>query len=367
MNDMMGLITTNYDTGDFGILTNERPSASLPFGGRYRLIDFPLSNMVNSGITTVGMITPHMYRSLMDHVGVGKEWNMDRKIGGLFILPGSVYGLKGSRGKYLIRDLRQNRPFLERGGCKRVLVCDSSKIFNINYEEVEKIHAETGNDITLIYKKGLYSESENEVYLDISSRERVVDITSGANKEGNCFIDAFIIELELLLKIIDWYEHMSYMDLLDIFSQHLNDFRIGAYRFDGYVGVINNLKTYMETSSDLLSEEVRKLLFNPEAPIYTKVQDAPPAKYVKGSEVSSSLIASGCIIEGTVENSIIFRDVHIAKNAVVRNCVLMQHCEIAENVILENVICDKYVTVKPNVKILASQDSPIAINKRERI
>ncbi len=367
MNDLMGLITTNYNTGEFGTLTSERPSASLPIGGRYRMIDFPLSNMVNSGVRTVGLITPYMYRSLMDHVGVGKEWAMDRKIGGLFILPGTVYGIQGARGKYVIRDFRQNRAFLERGGCKHVLICDSSKIYNIDFEEVEKFHVETGNDITMIYKKGLFCDSEHEVYLDISSRERVTDIVSGANKEGNCFIDAFIINLDLLIQLIDWYEHMSYMDLLDVFSQHMNDFRIGGYRFNGYVGIVNNLKTYMDTSTDLLREDVRKLLFNHDTPIYTKVQDAPPAKYMAGSSVSSSLIASGCIIEGTVENSIIFRDVHVSKNAVIRNCVLMQHCEIADNVILENVICDKYVTVKPNVKILASQDSPMAISKRERI
>jgi len=367
MNDLMGLITTNYEIGDFGTLTSERPSAALPFGGRYRLIDFPLSNMVNSGIHIVGLITPHMYRSLMDHVGVGKEWDLDRKIEGLYILPGSVYGLKGARGKYLIRDLRQNMPFLERGGKKRVVICDASKICNIDFSEVERDHVAAGRDITLIYKKGLYTEGNKELYLNISSRERVTDITAGANRDGNCFLDAFIIELDLLLKIIDWYEHMSYMDLLEIFAQHLSDFNIGSYCYDGYVGVINDLKSYMDVSADLLNEDVRKHLFSHDNPILTKVQDSPPAKYIEGSSVTSSMIASGSIIEGTVENSIIFRDVHIGKNSTVKNCVLMQHCEVAENVFLENIICDKYVTIKPNVKLSASADSPMAISKRQRI
>ena len=367
MYNLMGLITTNYKGTDFGTLTQERPAASLPFGGRYRLIDFPLSNMVNSGIKTVGLVTPHMYRSLLDHIGEGKEWNLARKTGGLFILPGSVYGVKNAHGKFLIRDLLQNRPFLERGGCKYVVICDASKLCNIDFREVAQAHAEAGRDVTLICKNGLFLDYPNELYLSLGSRDRVTDITMGANKEGNCFIGAFIINLDLLLKILDWYEDLGYMDLIDVFAERLTDFNVGAYRFSGYVGAIEDLKTYMEASQDLLREDVRKLLFNMDKPIYTKVQDTAPAKYTESSDVSSSLIANGCIIEGTVENSIIFRDVHIGKGSIIKNCVLMQHCDIGEHVILENIICDKYVTIKSDVQLSASYGSPLAISKKELI
>ena len=362
----MGLITANYKSGDFGVLTEERPSASLPFGGRYRLIDFPLSNMVNSGITTVGLLTPHMYRSLLDHVGVGKEWALSRKLGGLFILPGSVYGMRSGKAKILIRDLQLNKAFMERGDCDHIVICDASKIYNIDFSEVEKYHEESGNGITLLYKKGLFTDSGSEIYLDIVDNE-VRGFKTEPNKEGNCFIDAIMLDTKLLFDLMDWYEDMSYMGLMEVITEHISDFRIGAYAFTGYVGPIYDLQSYLETSQDLLRGDVRKTLFREDRPVYTKVQDAPPAKYMTGCEVSGSLIASGCIIEGTVENSIIFRDVHIAKGAVVRNSVIMQHGEIGENARLEHVICDKNVTIRADVQISASYGRPMAINKKEQI
>ena len=367
MKDLMGLISTNYISGDYGTLTKERPEASLPFGGRYRLIDFQLSNMINSGITTVGLVTPYMYRSLMDHVGVGKEWALSRKTGGLFILPGSTFGLKGARGRIMVRDLIQNRAFLERGNCKHVVLCDSNKVMNIDYSAVEEAHEANGNDVTFVYKKGLHTRKDSEMYLNLDGEGRVSKVVVGQNKDANCMLGAYIMNLDVLLNILDLYEHMGYMDMVEILNEHMEDLKIGSYEFNGYVGVINDLNSYMRVSMDLLKPEVRCQLFTDDKPIHTKVQDAPPVKYVKGCDVCSSLVSSGCIIEGTVENSIIFRDVHIAKGAVVRNCILMQHCDISEGVILENVVCDKYVTVKPGIQISVSPESPIALNKKDML
>ena len=369
MKSLMGLISTNYDSGDFGILTANRPVASLPFGGRYRLIDFPMSNMVTSGISTIGLITPYKYRSLMDHVGVGKEWALNRKVGGLFILPGSTFGLHGAKGRVMVRDMNSNRAFIERGGCEYIVISDSSKVMNIDYSVVEEFHHDSGNDITIIYKDGMQPGRPNETYLTLGDGGRVTKIRGGAfdTKNTNMMLGAYVLKVDFLLSILDQYEHMGYLDLIDVFRENIDNYKIGTYKFEGYAGVISNLVTYMTVSMDLLKPEVREELFRYDKPILTKVQDAPPVKYVKGSDVSSSLISSGCVIEGTVENSIIFRDCHIAKGAIVRNCILMQHDEVPEGAVIEYVACDKYVTIKPGVHISGTPEAPIAINKRDMV
>lgn len=367
MRKMMGLICANYSEGNFGALTNERTIASMPFGGRYRLIDFPISNLVNSGISDVGLITPYMYRSLMDHVGAGKAWSIEHKVGGMFILPGSIYGLKNIQSKFLLRDLIQNRTFLERGSQDLVVVSSCNKVFNIDYKAVEKVHEESGNDITLIYKKGLDPMELSETYLDISSSGRVVDYANTPFGNKNCFIDAFIIEKSLILKFLDWYEALGYLDFIEIISENLDKVKVGSFAFDGYVGLINGLKSFMKTNSDILSADIRNELFKPERPIMTKVLDASPAKYMSGSKASNSIVSTGCIIEGTVENSIIFRGVCIKRGAVVRNCIIMQKSVIGENSILNNVICDKLAVISPGVQLIGGSDTPIVIGKKQEV
>ena len=154
MEKMIGLIAANFTDETFGELVQMRPVASLPYAGRYRMVDFPLSNMVNSGVGTVGLVTPYMYRSLLDHVGVGKEWTLSRKVGGMFVLPGSIYGLKNVHGKFLLRDLQQNRVYFDRGGNSQVVFSGCCKVFNIDYRKVVEYHVKNHNDITLIYKRG---------------------------------------------------------------------------------------------------------------------------------------------------------------------------------------------------------------------
>lgn len=364
MKKLMGLVTANYSNEAFGVLTNERPVASLPFGGRYRLIDFPLSNMMNSGITTVGLITPYMYRSLMDHVGVGKEWSLNRKIGGMFILPGSIYGLKSTRGKFLLRDIIQNTPFLIRGGCDLVAVTGCNRIYNIDFREVAAQHESGGAEITLVYQKR--DDGGEGQYLTFSENGRVTAVKNDAGS-GNYFLDAFIINRELLLKFTNWYQALGYLDLMEIIGENLDKVRVRGFEYAGYVGCVDGLDSYMQTNLALLRADVRDALFLRDRPICTKVQDSPPAKYLETSHVCNSLISSGCTIEGTVENSIIFRGVRVGRGAVVRSCVIMQGCEIGEDTNLENIICDKYVEVKAGVKVTASPDAPIAVGKKQEL
>lgn len=367
MKGIMSIICTNYIDSDIGQLTASRPLASLPFGGRYRLVDFPLSNMKNSGIRTVGIIMPYMYRSLMDHLGGGKEWNQYRKVGGFFYLPGTIYGLKTARSKFLLRDFIANKPFVTRGNGELVVISGSNKIFNIDYSSIARQHEASGADITLVYKKGFIPAESSELFLNINDFGRVTNIGHEPSKNANCFLDAFVINREMLLNYLNWYEALPYLDLMDAITETLSTVKVFACEFHGYAGSINGLKTYMSCNMDLLNEEVRSELFLPERQISTKAQDSAPAKYFPNAKVKNSIISSGCKIDGTVEDCIIFRDVTISKNAVLKNCVIMAHSVISRHVILENVICDKYVKLQPGIKLCGSFDSPITIEKNSSL
>ncbi len=363
MNDLMGLICTNYEESGFGTLVSDRPVASLPFGGRYRLVDFPLSNMVNSGIHTVGLITPYMYRSLLDHVGSGKAWELGGKTSGLFILPGTIYGQRAGAGKLIMRDLQVNRPFFEKGGGSRIAVSASSRIMNIDYRKVATYHDHCDAHITLIYKKNFAVSDPGVPALTIDEAGRVTAIEDGGGKPCNCYLDSFIISAPLLLNLTKWYSAMGFVDILDIFKDNLKMFKVYAYEFDGYVGAVDDLKSYMHCSMDLLSHDVREELFRADRPISTKVQDHPPAKYGKNAKIINSYIASGSIIEGHVENSIISRSVYIGPDAVVKNSIVMPDCTIGREAKIDYVICDKRVKIEDFVILSGTEDAPLSIGK----
>lgn len=363
---ILGLVSCNYNNDAFGSLTAERGMAALPFGGRYRVLDFPLSNMVNAGIRTIGVITPYHYRAIMDHVGAGKEWSLNRKNGGMFILPGSIYGLKNMRSTFLLRDIIQNRAFLDRGDEEFVLLSGSHKIYNMDLRPFIAAHKASGCDATLLYKPINDAENYAGTYLELDGA-KVRGILAEAAGQAACFMDCFIIRRELLLKFIDWYMALGYLDLMDIIAENLPNLNVGAYAFSGYLGQLNNIRDYMACSQDLLRPEVRAEVFSAEHQVCTKIQDSPPAKYGAAPCVHNALVPTGCTIEGTVENSILFRGVKVGEGAVVKNCVIMQRTVIEPGAALENVICDKYVTVSRGNKLFGTPVKPLVIPKGSEI
>jgi len=364
MKRMMGLVCTNYSDDDFGALTEERPVASIPFGGRYRLIDFPLSNMVNSGINTVGLITPYMYRSLLDHVGNGKAWSLSRKVGGMFILPGTVYGIKSARGKFLVRDIIHNKAFLERSRRDVVVLSATSKIYTIDYREVVEQHEKSGAVITMVYKRMPY-DAEKALDVICDARGRVTSLQEVDHGNICQFIDSILIDRELLLKFTEWYQNLGHLDLTEIIRENLDKLPVHGYEFKGYMRSIDSVSDYMSASMELLEPEVMRELFMGPGGIMTKVQDAPPAKYFPGAKVSNSIIATGCMIRGTVENSIVFRGSTIEEGAVVRNSVVMPNGRVSSGGLLENVICDKYVTIGEGVHLSGNAERPLIVTRKQ--
>ncbi len=354
MDRVIGLIAANFATDEMGELTDERTIASLPYGGRYRLVDFPLSNMVNSGITTVGIITPYKYRSIIDHVGAGKAWGLDRKNGGLFVLPGSVFGISSSGSRFLLRDIRRNVVYLMRSPAPYVLVTSANTVSNMDYSELLKRHLETGADITLVYN---VADSDDTHRTGIKTDgDRVTEVIHGVSAGDKAFLDCFIISRSLLLKIVEWYSAIDYLDLFEVLEDDFDKMDVRAYMYEGYAKSIFTVQDYFKGSMDLLNMNVYDEIFSKDATIMTKVQDSVPTKYVKSAVVKNSLIPAGCVIAGSVENSILFRGVTVGKGAIVKNSIIMQSCVLGDGACIENAIIDRSNVIRAGTVIKGSAE-----------
>lgn len=364
-NNVLGLIFSNIHEEKVRELTENRTMGSVPFGGRYRLIDFPLSNMVNSGINKVGVITKGNYQSLMDHLGSGKAWDLSRKREGLFILPpfGAETNFVGSR----IESLASNSRFLRHSNEEYVLLTDSDIVCNIDYSEVLAQHLKTQADITLISRFGkLPARMSDPAVYTVDPDGRVRDMLINPRTEGECCygIGMMLIRRDLLIRLVtDCVSRNFYNFKRDLLQRNLSGYRVFAYDFKGFVKIICSAVAYFEANMALMLPNVRAQLFNPIRPIYTKVRDDMPARYGLGASVSNSLIADGCVIEGEVRNSVLFRGVHIGEGTVVENSVVMQGSSIRLNCRMNYVITDKDVVIKNDRSLLGFESYPVFIAK----
>ncbi len=366
-NDMLGLIFTENPEAGMGELTAHRSLAAVPFGGRYRIIDFMMSNLVNSSVTNIGVATPSNYRSLLDHLGTGKAWDMDRKNDGLFILPSldnsQIYG-----GIDIINGVHN---YIKRSSQEYVAIADCNTICNIDFEDALNFHIEKDADITMVYSQvENLSESElkRNILLDISNSSQVTDIQVYPTKQksNNSYMHIFIIRKDMLTELVDdAVAHDKHYISKDIFLANIKKLKIFAYEYSGYQLKIDDIKSFFDANLQLLNKQVREEIFGlkTDRPIYTKVKDSVPTKYSKHAEVSNSIIADGCSIEGTVKNCILFRGVHIAKGASVENCIIMQGAEIMENCMMANVIFDKEVVLRKGKKLIGQDTYPMIIGK----
>lgn len=357
----LGLISANYNKKELEALTKSRTVATIPFGGRYRLIDFALSNMVNSGIKTIGLITPYYYRSIMDHVGAGKPWELARKIGGLFILPGTVYGDRSQGSRVLIRDLIRNHRILDRSHSDYVLISDSSVVMNCDFKPFIEAHEASGCPISLMYKKE--AGKADRAYLKIKKSGKVEKIVKGGSTLDNLFLGCYIVNRDFLTDFLEWYKALDNYDFMEVLAENIDKYDVNTYEYTGYSAVIDNVNEYKQASRDLLDHETRIELFEQERLILTKTQDETPTIYKPSASVNKSLIAAGCIIEGTVINSVIFRSVHIKKGAVVKDSIIMQGSIIEADATVINAICDKYVHVGRKAHIEGGKTQPIVLEK----
>ena len=368
-NNAFGLIYTGEANARLRELTFSRSVAAVPFGGRYRVIDFLLSDMVNTGISNVGLITQRNYHSLMDHLGSGKEWDLHRKRDGLFILPPFV--TKDNTGMYrgTVDAIRSVLGYVRRSTQKYVILTGSHTLYNTTYDAMLRQHIETGAEITIMYnveREFNRADQFDDLRLTMDETGRVTDLSLDPYFPTSSFrgCDAYIMEKERLEYLVEEAaSHGEYDFMRDVLVKNVDKCRIYGWRYDGYVARLDSVSTFYKHNMELLDPAIRMDLFNPRTPIYTKVKDEVPAKYTDTGRVRNSIVADGCIIEGEVENSVLFRGVHVCKGAVVRDSIIMQACYVGESSTLSNVVMDKGVLILNGRNISGYKTYPVIIRK----
>lgn len=371
MSNTLGIIFSNIHDGDVPELTNGRTLGSIPFGGRYRLVDFALSNMVNSDVTKVGVITKSNYQSLMDHIGSGKDWDLARRHGGLHLLP--PFGVQQNSSLYNTRleALKNILGFIEKSTEEYVVMTDCDLVCNVDYEPIIRRHVKKGADITLVWCKADASEitPTNNIVLDVDGDGWVKDIAFSPSTQGevNLFANIFILKRRVLLGLVkDAIAHNKHHFSSELIAGNLSVLRVLGYEHRGYMAKITSLQGYYDKSMALLDREKMKEVFYNNN-VFTKVRDSAPTKYGANAVVKNSIIADGCVIEGEVENCVLFRGVKIAKGAKVSNSVLMQDTIVSEKSYVNCIITDKNVLITDGRHLSGCENNPFYIRKNSKL
>lgn len=376
MKNTLGIIIGFDSNNDLRELSEHRPVASVPFGGRYRVIDFMMSNLVNSGCYQVAVLMRDKYQSLLDHLGSGKDWDLSRKRGGMFLLPPNAFAPKSSplvteNYRTSLEALGSISDMLNKNKSEHVLICSADIVANIPLDEVMKEHKKSEADVTIVCTKNSEGGAF-DMFLDLSPRHEVEDIRNGDNMGGKCkykSMGIYIMKRKYLQSLLsDCVTHNLRSFERDA-MQHVfkRGDKVHGYVFDKYSAKIENVKGYFSASMDMLDKDIRDQVFLKNRPILTKIYDEAPTYYGEDAEVSDSLIADGSRIEGTVKNSIIFRGCTIAKDAIVKDSIVLPNSSIGEGVELSYVVTDKGVTVRENRKMVGGATYPVAIAKNATV
>lgn len=370
IHDAFGLIFTGEGNPLMRDLTLSRAVAAVPFGGRYRCIDFVLSDFVNSGIRNVGLITQKNYHSLMDHLGTGKEWDLNRKRDGLFMLP--PFSTKENTGVYRgdVDAFHSVMQYVRHSNQKYLILSGSHTIFNTTFDDMIRQHKESGADITMMYNEDARFNVEEQnrdlrLILDEDGKHVKELEWNPRYPRSNYRADEItIIDKALFEDLVEESYSRGGSDFVrDILLTHVHDLNIMGYRYDGYVARIDSINTYFMHSMELLNAPEARDLFNHEHPIYTKVKDEIPAKYGEYADAHNVLVADGCFVDGTVEDTILFRGVTVERGAVVKNSILMQGSVVRSGAKLDHVILDKGVTVTEGRVLTGYEGLPLVFRK----
>ena len=368
MNDLHGILLAYRSDPALRELTMHRNTCSIPFGGRYRIIDFMLSSMVNAGVSDIGLIVHAGYQSLLDHVGSGKDWDLSRKHGGLRILPPFGYAGAQGNGDYTGRmdALIGIRSYLENIRQHYVVVAWGDIAASLPIAAAYEQHLASGADITAICTGNPAGEPTHCTYFSTDRNGMVTDVIVHPNMPaGDCeTLECYIMAKGLLLRLIDYAAaHKIHSFSEGVLMGMAGQLKIGTYLHDGYAARFHSVASYFARNMDLLTPAVRADLFDPLRPIRTKDQSNPSTYYGPEARTKGSFIADGCVIEGEVENSILFRGVQVEKGAKVSNCILMQSTIVREGATLAYVITDKNVVINPDRVLMGHERYPIAIPK----
>ncbi len=360
----LGLIFPGMHDETLPEMTGVRSLGSVPFGSRYRLIDFPLSSMVGSGISKIGIITKSRYQSLMDHIGSGKAWDLSRKQEGLYFLPPTDAADDKYAGR--IASLDGITQFLRNSKEEYVVMADCHVVGNIDYKQLVEAHIASEADITIAYKKMPLPASGQHPVVETDATGRVTSIAINPPETADCAVGLglYVARKDLLMRLVSMAMSLNQTSFeRDILQRQVNTLRIYGYEVTEYVRIITSLASYFAASMELLDAGVREALFLKKRPVFTKVHDSVPAVYGLDASVSNSLIADGARILGTVKNSIVFRGANIEKGAVVENSIVMQGTTISKDSRLGYVVIDKNGMVKGGRTLAGHETYPMYITK----
>ncbi len=369
--NVLGIIFPNSYDNQLSALCNERLMASIPFASRYRMVDFILSSMVNCGIDNISIIVRKNYRSLMRHLGTGREWDLTRKNGGLNIVPPfAEKTVKVYNGR--VEALASIVDFLKSQREKYVVIADSNIVANYNFNAMLDAHIASGADVSIAYKEeeiplnfiNLQPNMSKDLYYTLQLEDgRVVDIHTNSKESGkqNFSMNIYMIERELLIEQIqNAYARGHVYFERDVLAPQLNKLKVYGYKYEGYTARITDIESYYTENMNLLDDKNLDALFDP-SPIYTKIRDDNPTRYIGDSKVKNTMVADGCVIEGEVENCILFRGVKIGKGAVVKNSIIMQDTTVRDNAQIDYVITDKEVTVSEGRSLKGNSSFPVFV------
>ncbi len=366
MKNVMGLLDLQRDEMLLQDLTKGRTIASLPFAGRYRIVDFPLSSMVNSGIRNVGVLLAPKSRSVLDHLRSGKDWGLARHYKGLVYLP-PVRPEHDERSGDL-RNLYHNLDFVENNNEDYVLLARAASIYNIDFRPVLRFHQNTGADVTMVMGRARHDDVCDGIVVEMAANGLVMDLAVKPNiKKGELrSLGVFLMKKKVFVDLVRRsFEHGGLDFRRDVVARLTDSQTVYAYEHKGFAGRICSMLAYYEMNLAMIEPAVWEEMFLREgAPVYTKVKDMPPVRYQEGAKVNDSLVANGCEIFGEVKNSVLFRGVKVAPGAVIRNCVIMQDGVIQEGANLDCVVCDKNVKVTSGKELRGAPTYPLFVGKQ---
>jgi len=363
----VGIILAGGKNERLGLLTKNRATSALPIGSCYRAIDFPLSNMTNSGISKVAVMTQYNSRSLHDHLSSSKWWDLGRKQGGLFVLSPFLANDQSLQFRGTADSIYQNLTFLRRSKEKYVVISSGDCVYKMDYNDMLKFHRQQEADITIAYRK--VPEHENirrygVMQLDEAGRlidieEKPLDPMSNLASTG-----IYVIERKLLISLIEEISSEDRHNLVrDLFSRYRNRLRIYGYHFDGYWRNVGTVHSYFDCNMDFLSKDVRDSFILSAPHVHTKPKDEPPAKFNSRANIINCLIGSGSILDGDAYRSIIFRNVRIGEHSGVRNSILMENTKVGCGCVIEYAILDKEVEVKDGARVVGTPEEPRIVAK----
>ena len=368
--NVMGIIFAN--DASIGTLTEKRTMASLPFGGRYRQVDFALSNLTCAGVRHIGIITRHSYQSLMHHIGSGEEWGLELGEGALeFLTPYAQSVTASYRGK--LESLASAMDFLEYGNEDYVVIIDSAILSNVDLSKIVAAHAASGKDVTVVTKAGVCNGTKKiDLALKLGENGEIADMAVDyvAPADYVASMDIFVLNKKWLIEQVKECvsRNLYHMDRnLVMGGWRRGVVSVNVYEHAGVAMFNESVDEYYKNTLSLIKKDVRDDLFGANHPVYTKVRDRVPCYYGEEAEMDDCIVADGCMLEGKVEESVLFRQVTICEDAEVENCIIMNDSIVGKGAKLKYVILDKDVTVTPGAKLYGTKEHPIVIKKGETV